>query len=127
MSENKTLDRAAILAAQDLPVKKIPVPEWKGSAYIRRLTAGERDAFDALVMERQGVGVRTALCLRSLCDASGQRLFKDEDAEMLAGKCSTALDRVYDAAAEFNALADDTKQDLEKNSGSGPVADSSSG
>lgn len=120
----KTLDRAALLACEDLPTKTVSVPGWGGAVYIRRLTAGERDAFDALAVEKQGLGLRTALCLRSICDASGQRLFKDDEAELLAGKSAKALDVIFDAATKFNAL--DGGEDLEKNSASGQDEDSSS-
>jgi hypothetical protein len=120
----KTLGRADLLACEDLPVKTVAVPDWGGAVYIRRLTAGERDTFDALAVEKKGLGLRTALCIRSLCDASGQRLFKDDEADLLAQKSARSLDVIFDAASTFNALHG--KDDLEKNSESGQPESSSS-
>ena len=37
------LSKEQILAAEDLPHKDVPVPEWKGTVRVRALTGFERD------------------------------------------------------------------------------------
>ena len=40
------LSRDQILGADDLVIQSIAVPEWKGTVFIRTLTAGEHDRFE---------------------------------------------------------------------------------
>ena len=133
----KLLNKADILAADDLPYRDVPVPEWSGVVRVRTLTGAERDQYQRSVFQmslsRDGKEVSTALRmemadirLAALCmvDAAGERLFALEEVEQLAGKRSKALDRVGRAARELNALSQQDVQELVGNSGATPSDDS---
>ena len=47
------LSRDDILGSDDLRLERVDVPEWNGVLYVRVMTAGERDQFEA---EVAGVG-----------------------------------------------------------------------
>ena len=84
MTEDTTkraLSAADILSAEDLEVKEIHVPEWKGSVCLRVLPADvglELDAkMKALTKENEpdALFILLGACL---CDKSGAPLFADE-------------------------------------------------
>lgn len=111
------LTRSAILAAQDLPLKEVQVPEWGGAVYVRMMTAGERDAFEA----SQGQGnphrdLRARLAVATVCDSCGSALFTAEDVPALTAKSGRALDRIFAAAAKHNGITAADVEDLRKNS-----------
>lgn len=125
------LTRDAILAAPDLPVEEVQVPEWGGSVFVRAMTGTERDAFERESMERNGTNVtantqniRARLLARTIVDEHGKRLFTDEDALELGAKSAAALDRVVDVAQRLSRIRADDVEDLAKNSASEAVATS---
>ena len=77
MADKKVyLNRAAILAQDDLRTEDIQVPEW-GNAWVRvrSLNASERDHFEASTVQRNGKrvttnleNIRARLCLLCLVD-----------------------------------------------------------
>ena len=127
------LTKAAILDADDLPRKRVDVPEWGGVVYVRSMTGAERDAFNAALIDAGGddgrvnfANLRAGLVALTVVDENGARLFEDGDAEALDGKSFAALDRVASAAQRLNALSDDDVDALVKNSDAGPKGASSS-
>lgn len=115
MADNLT--RARILEADDRPMKEVVVPEWKGSVFVRMMSAGERDAFEA----SQGRGdphrdLRARLAVATVCDAEGRALFTAEDVPALTAKSGRALDRIFAAAAKHNGITAADVEELRKNS-----------
>lgn len=114
-----TLSAQDILNCQDSGIESVSVPEWGGDVHIRTMTGVERDNWEVYAssqFEKKGsVNIRAKLAVLTLCDTSGNRLFKDSDLDQLSGKNSKALDRVYSAALKLNKLTDDDIEDLEKN------------
>lgn len=103
------LSRAAILGIKDLSPIKLNVPEWKMDVFVRPLTGSERDAFEAEIVgagSKRMANMRGKLAARSLCNETGDRLFTDEDAEVLGAKSAAALDRIVLAVQQLNALGD---------------------
>jgi hypothetical protein len=111
------LTRAQILNAYDLPLKEVQVPEWDGKVFVRMMTAGERDAFEAA---QQGGNphrdLRARLAVATVCDDGGQPLFTADDVAALSGKSARALDRIFAAAAKHNGITAADVEDLRKNS-----------
>jgi hypothetical protein len=107
MSGKTYLDKAAILAQDDLAYEDIQIPEWGGAwVRVRTLNASERDRFEASTVVRNGKkttvnleNIRARLCL--LC--------------LVGGKSAAALDRIFTVAQRLNGLTDADVQDLEKN------------
>ena len=112
------LTAAAILAATDNIIIPLDVPEWGGRIYIRTMTGQERDTWEVYAqnqMTRKVVNIRAMLCAICLCDAGGQRLFKDSEAAQLSEKNAAVLDRIYDLAVKANGLSAEELEQVEKN------------
>ena len=108
----------SILAASDLNLLEVPVPEWGGSVYVRVMTVGERDAYE-LEWNRTSGNIedfRTKFIARCLADATGQRLFTDAEVAALAGKSAKVMNRLWKAAMQHNDLDEPAIQEVAKNS-----------
>ena len=108
------LGRDQILGAVDLPTVDVEVPEWGGTVRVRMMTGGERDAFEAGTITRHGrkieqnlVNIRARLVALCVVDEKGQRLFSEADAAALGQKSAAALNRVFNAAQQLNALTEE--------------------
>ena len=120
-----TLDE--ILAADDLHITPVDVPEWNGRVYVRLLKADEAVRYSDSIGSAENpdatamVNELVALCCT---DAKGRRLFKS--AEQVAGKSFVAVKRVHAEAAKVNKLhkgADEEKKDSpEATTGGSPTA-----
>ena len=125
------LTKDQILSADDRPTRMVPVPEWGGDVIVSTLTGRERDAWEAsMIADDQKTmtidDVRAKLCVKVLVDENGDRIFSDNDAEQLTLKSCAALDRVFQAAKDLNALSDEDVEELAKNSESDPGESSAS-
>lgn len=128
------LDRASILAANDLKSEVVEVPEWGGSVIVRGLTGTERDSFEEAMTSVQGKSrvanlrnFRSKLCARAMVDGNGDRLFTDADADALGKKSAAALQRIFEVAQRLAGLSPDDVDELtealkdDPNAGSGSV------
>ena len=116
---------AQIMAAEDLGVLKVSVKEWadKGgkplSLGIRVMTVGERDAYEREWIGKRDSGIdnfRTKFLARCLCHPeTGERLFTDEQIELLAGKSAKVVSRLFDKAMKHNAMSESDVEELAKN------------
>lgn len=112
--------RDAILGA---PLKRVTVEvDGIGEVGIREMTAAERDAWEAEILERRGddvevnlEGIRVKLLVKVLVDPeSGERLFADEDVELLGGISGAVAGDLFAAAQKLNGL---TREDVEELAG----------
>ena len=108
------LGREQILGAVDLPTVDVDVPEWGGTVRVRMMTGVERDAFEAATITRHGkkieqnlANIRARLVALCVVDEKGGRLFSEADAEALGKKSAAALNRVFAAAQQLNALTEE--------------------
>ena len=127
------LSKTAILAAQDLQTEDVEIPEWGGAVRVRSFTGRERDAFEASMVRGDGrdrrvdlTNMRARLVGLTVIDESGQRLFTDEEADLLGAKSGAALDRVFAIAQKLNGLSGSDVEELTKNSSGVPSAVSTS-
>ena len=127
------LSKTAILAAQDLQTEDVEVPDWGGAVRVRSFTGRERDAFEASMVRGDGrdrrvdlTNMRARLVGLTVIDESGQRLFTDEEADLLGAKSGAALDRVFAIAQKLNGLSGADVDELTKNSSGVPSAVSTS-
>ncbi|MER3438631.1 MAG: hypothetical protein C4346_14165 [Chloroflexota bacterium] len=121
--EKKRLSREEILAKDDLLSEDVWVPEWETYVRVRGLTGAERDAFEQSIVETRGkntkLNLRNARAkLVSLCcvDESGERLFRDEDVEVLGKKSAVALNRLFEVAQRLSGLRAEDVEELTGNS-----------
>ena len=127
------LSKTAILAAQDLQTEDVEVPEWGGAVRVRSFTGRERDAFESSMVRGDGrdrkvdlTNMRARLVGLTVIDETGQRLFTDEEADLLGAKSGAALDRVFAIAQKLNGLSGADVEELSKNSSGVPSAVSTS-
>ena len=127
------LSKTAILAAQDLQTEDVEVPEWGGAVRVRSFTGRERDAFESSMVRGDGrdrkvdlTNMRARLVGLTVIDETGQRLFTDEEADLLGAKSGAALDRVFAIAQKLNGLSGADVEELTKNSSGVPSAVSTS-
>lgn len=123
------LTKGQILAADDKPTKDVPVPEWGGDVRVRTMSASERDQWEN---ETYGSGKVNTVDFRArfvalcLVDEAGVRVFTDEEVAELGTKSAAAMQRVFNAAQNLNALTGKDIEELEKNSEAVPSDGSSS-
>ena len=112
------LDAKALLdEAPRLPVQAVPVPELNGRVHVREMTVGERDEYEARVVDarqenRPSGLVRAALLVRVLCDADGQCLFAADQTEALGARVG---DRLFEVACRLNGIGQKQVEEREKN------------
>ena len=123
------LSKTAILAAQDLQTEDVEVPEWGGAVRVRSFTGRERDAFEASMVRGDGrdrkvdlTNMRARLVGLTVIDEAGQRLFTDDEVDLLGAKSGAALDRVFAVAQKLNGLSGADVEELSKNSSGVPSA-----
>jgi len=122
MAEKKKITKADIVAFNDLKSETIEVPEWGGSVTIRRMTGGERDAYEADIFESKGSQLqlkrenfRAKLIARCLVDDNGERMFSDGEIAALSKKSAAALDRLFAAYQRLNGMTGAEQEKIEKN------------
>jgi hypothetical protein len=114
------LSRDDILGLKDREYRTLTVKAWGGKAVrIQSLTASERDAFEDSIQKQQRDGstkqnlanVRARLCVLTLVDANGQRLFAEEHARTLGQRNASAINEIFEASAKLSGIL---KSDLEE-------------
>ena len=117
------LSKSDILCANDLKTEDVDVPEWGGAVRVRSFTGRARDAFEASMVRGEGkdrkvdlTNMRARLVSLTVIDEAGQRLFSDDEVELLGAKSGAALDRVFAVAQKLNGLSGADVEELTKNS-----------
>ncbi len=124
---------ADIVKSVDLKKEEVEVAEWGGSVLMRELTSKERDHFEAtsfvetlddnpdkpgekLITRRPILdNLRARLVALCMVDDAGNRLFGDDEVEVLGGKSAAVLSRLFTVAQRLNGLAAKAVEDAEKN------------
>jgi hypothetical protein len=115
----KTLNREAILNAADIKYEDVDTPEWGGITRVRMLTAKDRSAFEYWCYKNTDSEKVTEMypriCVACIVDESGNRIFQDDDIEVLMQKNGTILRRVAEAAMKLNKLSSEDVEEAAKN------------
>jgi hypothetical protein len=112
------LTKDQILAANDMDLLEIEVPEWNGSVFCRVMSVGERDAYEREWIGKRETGVenfRTKFLQRVLCNKDGELLFSAEEVALLSKKSARVMARLWDKAMKHNHLMADDVEELAKN------------
>ncbi len=107
-----------IIDAQDATVRKVEVPEWGGSVFVRSLPSLRKDQYDAGNSdEAKRANLRARFVGWCLCNESGEFLAADGDdlAGALGAKSATAIGRIFREAAKLNGLSEEAIEAAEKN------------
>lgn len=106
------LNKAAILAAGDYKLEKVPVPEWGGDVFIKTISGVDRDRFEEGYSEQRMKNFRSRFLVLTLSDENGGRLFTDAEVEELGKKSSLVLNRLFDKAWSLNAFTNEAVEEL---------------
>jgi len=112
------LTKDQILAADDLGLLEVDVPEWGGTVFIRVMSVGERDTYENDWIKHKHTGVenfRAKFLQRVLCDEKGHLLFTAVELDLLAAKSAKVMSRLWDKAMKHNALTAGDVEELAKN------------
>jgi hypothetical protein len=114
-----------ILDADDLPVLKVTVREWKGGdgkplvLGVRVMTVEERDSYEKEWIGNKERGIdnfRTKYLARCLCHPeSGERLFDEAGIEQLAKKSAAIVSKLFEKALKHNNMTETDVEELAKN------------
>ena len=122
-----TMDRDAILAADDMTFEVVDVPEWGGKVRVRSLSGTERDAYEVAITRQRGtdvtlnlVNARAKLVVLTVVDDAGQRVFSDDDVAEVGKKNAHALNRIFEVAQRLAGLTDADVKELSAALGDGP-------
>jgi hypothetical protein len=120
------LDRKSILAVDDVRKEKFAVPEWKGDVFLRVLTGTDRDRFEESYADQKMKAFRIRFLLLALCDEDGERLFGEDEADVLGKKSSVVINRLFEAGWKLNAFTQEAVDDLGEDSPAAPSDGSTS-
>jgi hypothetical protein len=131
------LTREAILKqAGVLPREVVATPEWgeATSVIVRALTALERDQWELANYDLKAretkvtmANARARLAVLCVIDEAGERVFRDEDANLLGRSHSAPLDRIFEVCRRLSGMMMTETEILRKNSVNGSVGDSPAG
>jgi len=132
--KKRILTKDQILAAEDVKVEEVEVPEWGGVVLVRGMTGIERDEFESKLVVGEGPNakvdtrnVRAKLVAFCVVDEEGNRIFSDADVELLGKKSAAALQRVFDVAQRLSGMKEDSVKQAIKGLGETVSAGSPSG
>ena len=120
----KSATKDLILAADDLQIEKVEVPEWGLSVYVRGLTGVERDDWEKSRIDRKAKvkrgesapldmsNGRASLVGRKACDEKGQLLFGEKDIVAVGKKSAAAIERIFTVAMRLSGLTDEDVKEL---------------
>ncbi|USC17041.1 hypothetical protein [Rhodococcus sp. 11-3] len=130
------LSKSAILAVDDRRYEEVDVPEWGGKVLVRSLSGKERDQFETSTVSVNKKGqpvqnlenVRARLLAMSIVDPEDRSklLFSQKEVAILGDKSARALQRIFNACQEINAITEDDVEELTESFDEDPAEASTS-
>jgi hypothetical protein len=133
------LNRAELLKKEELKKEKIDLGNGK-FVFVRQMTGHERDTFEQSLLkkskdfkgnvtfEQSLDDFRAKLAVVTLCDEEGKALLLPSDYPLLSQNMSAkTLETIVNAAQKLNAISEQDKEELVKNSAAGQEDNSNSG
>ena len=122
--------RDQILASDDIPSEKVPVPEWGVTVEVRGMTGAERTRImDKAVDQQGGVNLQFVypeiVIATSFDDVTGEQIFKPSDRDTLLTKSAVALDRLAQVGMKLSGFTQESSDEAGKDSSATDTADSS--
>lgn len=114
-----SLSRDRLLSATTLPRESVAIPELDGTVIVQGLSGAQRDAFEASIFKQRGKtrelqmqNLRARLVALCVVDATGARVFQDEDAAALGQTRADILDRIFGVAQHLSGLREQDVDEL---------------
>jgi len=135
----KTLNRVELLQKEELEKVEVKLAEGQ-IVYVRQMTGHERDSFEQSLLkevkntkgevtgyDRALNDFRAKLAVATVCDENGKAVFLPEDYKLLSINMSAAkLEKIVNVAQKLNAISEQDKEEILKNSVVGQADNSSS-
>lgn len=131
--KSKLLDRKSLLTKAKFKVEKVILDDGN-FVYVMQMSGQGRDRFEQSLIkevkkgktveyERALTDFRAKLAVNTLCDESGELLLQANDYGTLSRHMTAAnLEKIVNAAQKLNAITEEDKENLVKNSDGGKVA-----
>ena len=133
------LNRDGLLKKEKLEVVKVDLGN-DDFVFVKQMTGGKRDKWEQSLMKpvKDDKGIvtgfesvtenfRAKLCVVTVCDAEGILLLAPKDFITLSNSMSAAkLEKIVNAATKLNAISEEDKEEILKNSDAGQAGNSPS-
>ena len=133
------LNRETLLKKEELEVKEVDLGKGE-TVHVRQMTGRERDTFEQSLIkktknaaghvtgfEQATDDFRAKLAVCTVCDKDGVLLLKPTDYPVLSQNMSAArLEKIVNVAQKLNAISEEDKEELVKNSEAGQAGNSPS-
>ena len=133
------LNRDALLKKEKLEVVKVDLGN-NDFVFVKQMTGGERDKWEQSLLRpvKDGRGLvtgfesvtenfRAKLCVVTVCDEEGKLLLAPKDYITLSNSMGAAkLEKIVNAAQKLNAISEEDKEEIIKNSEVGQADNSNS-
>jgi hypothetical protein len=110
------MSKSRIVSAADTKLDTVNVPEWGGEVCLKTLTGSERDSFEESYSGEKMKNFRCRFLVLTLCDENGERLFADDEADVVGKKSALVINRLFEKAWQLNAFSDAAVDSLGKDS-----------
>lgn len=110
------ISKSRIVSANDTKLTTVNVPEWGGEVCLKTLTGAERDAFEESYSGEKMKNFRCRFLVLTLCDENGERMFADNEADVVGKKSSLVINRLFEKAWQLNAFSEAAVDALGKDS-----------
>ena len=133
------LKRSKLLEREELAIEKVEFEDGN-FIYVRQMTGHERDSFEQSMLKkyRDNKGnvvsieqvtedFRAKLAVQTACDEKGELIFLPSDFPILSKNMSAKkLEKIINVAQRLNAITEEDKEGIIKNSEVGPADNSNS-
>lgn len=123
----KVIPRDELLKKQQLAVEWVPLDEEGGGVFVKEMSARERDAWEASMLEEHETDegtteyktgftdFRAKLAVRTCVDDNGSYLFDEDDAEELSKNMGAKrMEMIVNVAQRLNKISKKDRENLEK-------------
>jgi len=134
----KTLSKTELLTKEAVQIVPVEFEDGTG-VYVRSMTAFEKDAFEQSlrieVKNKKGEtsfelslgNFRAKLAVNTICDEKGDLILTTQDFLNLSKNMSAGrMEQIVNAAQKLNAITEEDKEDILKNSVAGEAGNSNS-
>lgn len=100
------LNKQSVLSVDDFQYAAVPCPEWGGEMRVRGLTAAEQSTISKRVNDNKTEDMAVIVTIMGCVDADGERIFSNEDKDLLRGRSYAVLDRIAKKILELSGAGD---------------------
>ncbi len=111
-----SLNKHQIFAADDLAEKYVDMPEWGGDVKIKALSVAEQLDYDAFLAKAPSeMDMAIKLILLGCIDDKNNKLFNEDDADLLKNKKSDSIFKLVSEIIKLNQQRPQDVDNLAKN------------